>query len=539
MINLSQLVVDIEVNPHDESPEVLQTINMEVVQPGSSGGRIASLDGFIIFRERCGDAFHSILDEESDELQRFSVALFDKYGKVKSHIVSEGFRSGTRCWGRELNVGKIIYVVDVTVHKNRRQGIGSFILKKLFESDYVQPNDIVISWPVSRDASNDTLVSFFRKNGFRRIGRTNFLGYSPNPNHPSRRILPESDVESLEDRFPDSGTPTISPIELLAHGPDTIDEERRNKYPLHYAIVDQNTPDITAVIQSFYDRDPASIHVPDDRGFAPVFIAARASNIHALNKLIEIGVTEDLKNTNNIEGVTPLDGVLDSMQSTREFCEAMLGTWPGNSEADMKIVRILKTAMKLPADGDNQLQFGCTCGQCSGGWLSPRMRFALRVQAAFYEDTLPMDLDHFTRGEALDASEEMIGCGTTDYLPPALQRRMFKSFYMGFTTIFEVISNIMKNDSQIPKLQDMQNDAISEWGTSFYFSKGGRVEYALDAVTNSAKAQSRLGDETFYETFGEDEDFNRLPECTNDDEFEMVRVMLGLNPRESWGPYYL
>ncbi|KAK0491662.1 hypothetical protein IW261DRAFT_102407 [Armillaria novae-zelandiae] len=149
MVNLSQLVVDIEVNPHDESPEVLETIDMEVVQPGSkSGGPVASLDGFIISRERCGNAFLSILDEESDELQRFSGALFDKYGKVESHIVSEGFQSGTRCWGRELNVGKIIYIVDVTVYKNRRQGIGSFILKRLFESKYVQERDIVISWPV-------------------------------------------------------------------------------------------------------------------------------------------------------------------------------------------------------------------------------------------------------------------------------------------------------------------------------------------------------------------------------------------------------
>ncbi|KAK0439244.1 ankyrin repeat family protein [Desarmillaria tabescens] len=537
MVNLSELVVDFEVNPHDECPEVLQTISMEVVQPGNSGGRIASLDGFIISRGRCGDGFHSILDEESDELHRFSVALFDKYGKVKSHIVSEGFRSGTRCWGRELNVGKIIYVVDVTVHKDRRQGIGSFVLQKLFESEYVQDEDIVISWPVSRDASNDILVAFFRKNGFRRIGRTNFLGYSPNPNHPSHRILPGNDVESLEDKFPES--PSIPSNELIARGLDVINEERWKKYPLHYAIVNKDMPDITTVIQSFYDKDPASIHVPDDRGFLPVFVAARAQNVHALNKLIELGVAEDLNNTNNAEGVTPLESVLDSMQSTREFCEAMLGTWPGNSEKDIKIVRILKTAMELPEDSDGQLPFGCTCGQCSGGWLSPRMRFALQVQAAFYMDTLPMDLSSFTRGEALDASEEMIGCGTTAYLPPALQRNMFKSFYRGFTTIFEVIYKILKNDSQIPKLQDIERDAVFEWGTSFYFSKGGRVEYALDAVTAIAKEQSNLGDGTFYETFGGDEGFVRLPECVNDEEFEMVRVMLGLDPRKCWGPFYL
>ncbi|KAK0207153.1 ankyrin repeat family protein [Desarmillaria ectypa] len=399
---------------------------MEVVDPGSSDGRIASLDGFIISRARSGDGFHSILDGESDELRH--------YGKVKSHIVSEGFRSGTRCWGRELSAGNFIYVVDVTVHKNRRQGIGSFVLQKLFESEYVQGNDTVISWPVSRDIPNEIL------NDFDRIGRTNFLGYSPNINHPSRCILPENDVKSLEER------------------PDAIHEERRKNYPLHYAIVDQNTPDIAMVIKSFYDKDPASIHVPDDRGFLPVFVAVRAPNVHALNKLIEIGVAEDLNNmnntdnTDNTEGVTPLEAVLDSMQSTREFCEAMLGTW---------------AAMKLPADGASQLQFGCTCGQCSGGWLSPRMRFALECMV------------------------ENILSNT------------FKSFYIGFTAIFEVIYKILNNDARTPKLQDIQRDTVFERGTSFYFSKGGRVEYALDAVTATAKEQSNLGDGTFYEAFGE------------------------------------
>ncbi|KAG7447836.1 uncharacterized protein BT62DRAFT_993416 [Guyanagaster necrorhizus] len=555
MINLSELVVDLDVEPHLYYREVLQTLTMKVMYPGSPDTQIASLDGFIISRHRCGDNFHFFLDEENEELHWLSVVLFDKFGKVKPHIVSEGFRSGTRCWGTELSAGKIIYVHDVTVYQDRRQGIGSFVLQKLFESENVQNEDIVISWPVSSDVSKDIVVAFSRKNGFRRIGRTNFLGYSPNPNHPSRRLLPENDVESLEDRFL-GRNPPLSP-ELQACGRDAIDEECRKKYPLHCAIVDQNTPEIAKVIQSFYDKDPASIHVPERRGFLPVFAAARASNIHALNKLIEIGVAEDLKNFDNIEGSTPLEDVLSLMKWSREKSELRTGMWAGNSEMDMKVVNILKTAMNLPTDSYVQFKFGCTCAQCSDGWLSPRMRFALRgtdkrlclmiaeidtyllppVQAAFCIKALPMDLGSFTRGEALDASDTMIGCGTLDYLPPALQRRMFKS-YIGFTTVFKVIHKILRNDTQVPTLRDIKHDAALERDISFFKSEGGRVEYVLDALTTIAKKNSRLRDGTFYKTFGNDEDFLRLPECVNDDEFEMVRVMLGLDPSVGWGPYH-
>ncbi len=102
-------------------------------------------------------------------------------------------------------------------------------------------------------------ILIISQNSVQRIDRTSFLGYSPNANCPSRSILPENDVEPLEDRLPD-GDLSISPIERKGRGPDIIDEESREKHPLHCATVEQNTLDK----QSFHDKDPASIRVPDD-----------------------------------------------------------------------------------------------------------------------------------------------------------------------------------------------------------------------------------------------------------------------------------
>lgn len=50
------------------------------------------------------------MDEETDEGAEFSATLFNKYGKVKPHIIEEGYRNGTGCWGKELNSGELVYI---------------------------------------------------------------------------------------------------------------------------------------------------------------------------------------------------------------------------------------------------------------------------------------------------------------------------------------------------------------------------------------------------------------------------------------------
>ncbi len=87
---------------------------------------------------------------------------------------------------------------------------------------------------------------------------------------------------------------------------------------------------------------------------------------HTCNEPIEIGVAEDLNNTDHIEGVTPLDGVLDSMQSAREL---MLIMWEGNAGVDVKIVFTLKAAMMV--------RF--SLAERSGNWLPCRCKVCSKI----------------------------------------------------------------------------------------------------------------------------------------------------------------
>ncbi|KAK0243498.1 hypothetical protein EDD85DRAFT_947660 [Armillaria nabsnona] len=175
--------------------------------------------------------------------------------------------------------------------------------------------------------------SWGRKNGFRLIGRTDFLSYSPNPKHLYRRILPENDIGSLQGRLLD-GDLSVSPVKQKALGTDDIHEELQEN--LSTARILQV---FTYLIMEAFFLFPS----------------------HTLNKLIEIGVAEDLNNTDHTEGVTPLDGVLDSMQSAREL---MLIMWEGNAGADVKIVFTLKAAMMV--------RF--SLAERSGNWLPCRCK---------------------------------------------------------------------------------------------------------------------------------------------------------------------
>ena len=61
--------------------------------------------------------FLEMMDDESRELNEFSVALFDKYSNVRPWLVDGGAKSGSGCWGMELSVGDMLYIDELTVKK--------------------------------------------------------------------------------------------------------------------------------------------------------------------------------------------------------------------------------------------------------------------------------------------------------------------------------------------------------------------------------------------------------------------------------------
>ena len=120
-LNLSQCIAAFEVKPHPECPQRLSTVTGKATHP--TLGEVATLRGLKLHVryawKQAGD-FHEVMDGESDEMMRFSTEVFDSNMNLHPWLADGSRRSGTGCWGDELNIGGFVYLEDITVKNQVR-----------------------------------------------------------------------------------------------------------------------------------------------------------------------------------------------------------------------------------------------------------------------------------------------------------------------------------------------------------------------------------------------------------------------------------
>ncbi|KIM34664.1 hypothetical protein M413DRAFT_450130 [Hebeloma cylindrosporum] len=541
-LNLSHCVPKFTTEKHYQYPKRMQYLSVKLTHP--TLGELAyatclQIDSRVQFKN-AGD-FLEVMDEDTQEMHDFSMSLFDKYSNIRPWLVDGGSQSGSACWGTELSGGNILYVFNMSVKDEyRRRGVGSFLLQKILTSycvghAFCWPTPIASKKSKAEWAQEQAdITAFYRKNGFRRVGLTSFLAYSPDPFHPSRNLPIASDPETPSIAF-DSANPTASKLTL---------DELHAQYPLHFTLARDKSPSIVQTIRAAYQIDAGSIHRRDVNGFLPVHIATASENVYALRELLEFDMVEDLKDSKNDGGVTPLEGLEVSMRIVKEIMD-LRGVWKGHSDEALLCEYLLKNGTGGEAEYIKKNKFGCTCGMCMDGWLSPRMRFQLLAQSEIQGDMLRGFDSAFQLRRPLSASD--LFHPVLYYLPKPLQAEIYKTFYVGFYTLFDGISQILRTPNAIPTPQAVITAAfdINPSAVEFYLRKGGKVEYVLDALVDTAKQQSSLGDGTFGDMFdvGEAEDgehklgYRKLVGCVNDLEFELVRLGVGLTMDGKWGPF--
>ncbi|GAA6004481.1 hypothetical protein JCM10207_000746 [Rhodosporidiobolus poonsookiae] len=151
----------------------------------------------------------------------FAATLFDDEGKLKRKYA----REGTGVWGREVtDTGNIVYLENIRVDEElRNQGIGSWALKEIFRSRestlseidflFAMPCVSHSDWPYfdrfepdpNRQAKldmNKRVDEFFRRNGYRRVGTTEYFCSARDPSHPSYAIRSENDAAKAAETDP-------------------------------------------------------------------------------------------------------------------------------------------------------------------------------------------------------------------------------------------------------------------------------------------------------------------------------------------------
>lgn len=111
-------------------------------------------------------------------------------------------------------------------------------------------------------------------------------------------------------------------------------------------------------------------------------------------------------------------------------------------------------------------------------------------------------------------------------LPKSLRTGITATFYDAYQSVFDTVSNLCTDPKGIPTKEAVFD--ASRFTAYAYYTRGGRAEYALEAVLGFAQDQSPIGDGEFETYADEIKGWTELPKCVNDLEFGIVRVMLGL-----------
>jgi hypothetical protein len=176
-----------------------------------------------------------------------------------------------------------------------------------------------------------------------------------------------------------------------------------------------------------------------------------------------------------------------------------------------------------------RLKYGCTCGECLTGFLSPRMRRAIQFQAEVKYDIINFTIDEENGEDFVEDNEEELKFVHDDVRENLKtnksMRQGFANICLHFATCTEK-DNIWGVPTEANVLLALRN--ANEWppASKNFLQMGGTIYSVGSMLFEAAMDQDWLaGDGEFLEAFRDE--ILKLPECRNDHEFGFVSVMCG------------
>ncbi|KAI9836044.1 MAG: hypothetical protein M1819_001655 [Sarea resinae] len=498
--------------------------------------KIGYCEGKLIRRNQIRSTFYDSMEEPSRETSLLAFDLFDRYGCLRPEFINHPIRKGSGIWNKELDVGDILLIEYLRIEKDyRRQGLGRKVVAAMLEKTAKKTGSFTaVAWPtalrdeVEKEASTasedrkteihrsheDIAIDLFRSVGFRRIGSTCWFGLASETGHACHSLVsardynpPEHPHECVESAI----TPLLNDITDLEHdrGVDALE-----RMALEVPVTD------------------ACWMTQDKDGNALLHKAAINSKPKSVNWIMSKSFGPEMLTIRNHEGDTPVEAALQRLEAKRTqeqigFATAHISDrFQGHEESSVLCLALLKGLVNMNGLELSKLAFGCTCGQCISGFLSPRMRFALLCQAEMTYDMLE-DIDMISNGaEWVEYYAPLL-----EHMPYSVRNNLKtnKSMRQGFANLFDHFATCLRNKT-VPNEANVlfALDRASEWppATRNFLGRGGSVASAATAIFQCAMEEDELaGDGAHQETFSRD--IANLPQCRNDQEFGFVSGQCG------------
>ncbi|KAI1372665.1 hypothetical protein F4677DRAFT_449149 [Hypoxylon crocopeplum] len=352
------------------------------------------------------------------------------------------------------------------------------------------------------DREDRIAILFWRSLGFRRIGSSDWFAFAGTRSHPCHTLLAADDYD------PPAAAPrkTFPDIESLFESLEKLEDTECLK-------VLQDT------LRNHASGEPQWV-ATDESGNTLLHTAGLNSKPECVKWIME--QCQQLAQVRNHEGYTPLEALLSHLERVRTQCtiermvKPMSDKFSGFSDAFVACSALLGSQTDIQRDEFLRLKYGCTCGECISGFLSPRMHLALLTQAGIQHDLLSLDIKDIPNGNEFVESNDYL----LTYLPRSVRNnlRTNKSMREGFANMCGHIATCLGKKvlpTEFNVLEAMRG--ASEWPpvTRNYLQRGGTVKAVASMVFKNV-----------MEDVSRDK-VKELPECRNDHEFGFVSGMCG------------
>jgi GNAT superfamily N-acetyltransferase len=553
----------------------LETVNARCTVDGRDIGRAL---GRFIDREAIRKTFWENMDMGSDSTAELAFGVFDRWGYLQPLYKTHPAQRGTGVWD-DLDHGMLFLIEDAHVDSSyRRKGLGRVMIAALLEKakkhatysgqgpdDFMEKihgseesqrlsklHALVIPHATERDAKLQfqeemnsaeeqereldeqalgSITSFWRAVGFRRVGASQCLAFSFDPEHPSHKISASEDFDVVA-QLVDDGTKDVGEDEMQCSERDT---SARKKLPLHCAVVTLDDAECVKFFERFkQNHHPDDLEQQDSFGNNPLHVAACQIKPLSMKWILD-NITEgqQWKQGRNLGGFTPFEALRELLEVARtRLVEGstvlnVSDQFEGFSNDAVTCLSLVEDDANkigmLPAFHNLQLRYGCTCGKCLGGFMSPRMKLVLGRQAEAMSARLALGMRRGSEWCKLHAR-------TISYLAPEVQEALEDDRVLRWLIkrIFLQVGISLRADVVPRKTAIMAAVCGGQcWTARRKRDVADNIGSVLAAIFSEAQSKdAKAGDGTVEEFLGVE--LAELKSCRNDHEFSFVARACGL-----------
>ncbi|GFH55566.1 hypothetical protein CTEN210_12042 [Chaetoceros tenuissimus] len=414
--------------------------------------------------------------------------------------------------------------------RNREQCESWYLTETTFWNDIVDPSSGKATWKSKDDVNN-------------------LYFYKPSPTHVPQGVHKElADLIANKESM-DKVTLFNQIKNLINHRNASLHESRVLFFLAaneEYTTEEQDI-DTMRLLKELIHSTPSHVTKSDENGNTPLHVAAAALNLPVIDCLLEYGAKLDSKDSDDN---TPLACLAKRLQGYQDFESTFCLGLPVKPSDILKKQRCILLLMEQE---DKR--------PLIDGWMSPRMLFALSMSAALTFGALG-ELDYGYENRPIPLStccSFWDGIDHIKYIPPdVLSARnpngLYQSFLTGWRMVWYSIASLLESgqvptksrvEAKIPHLFRENGgifDSFDLHSWRHFLDKGGKIEYALDALVVQTSNVVLNGDDGWeYDSY--EDDFEALSKTPLDGLFDLARVkILELNDQnvhlQPQGPYY-